>query len=184
MRALLVAPLLVIISTSLSAQELTREEFDANRSLWSSRIPDNYTYILLQECFCSFEVLRPVELEIRESEIESVTFADTQLPYNSTVARHFPTINELFDKLQGYLDSRDRYEAFGLDVTVHADFDVTFGYPTDIFFDIQALVDEEVRWVARELTIIPEPASTGLFVLGIAHLFFHRSLNSRGYIEP
>jgi hypothetical protein len=157
-----VSLLLCILACPTAALALTQGELDASRNVWNANGSDDYDYFMQRDCFCFEDYIRPGLVEVRAGAISAVTDADTLQPLDP---QFFLTVDELFDVLQSAIDA----PAF----EIQAQFDNTLGYPTSIFIDeVENIADEEVAYVARDLTLVPEPTSLVLAILatmGIAY---------------
>jgi hypothetical protein len=130
---------------------LTQDELDANRDLWSVNGSQDYDYVLEPR---SFLTGRPGQVEVRAGTITSVTDIVSQQPLDLT---RYQTVDDLFELLQNEINR----PAF----TIEAEFDSTFGYPTMASIDpSEMVIDEEFGFIARDLTLVPEPSSIALMV--------------------
>ena len=100
-----------------------------------------------RSCFCHWDYIRPGIVEVRSNAITAVTDAETLEPLDP---QFFLTIDGLFDELQRAID----YPAF----EIQAQFDKTFGYPTEFSIDyIEDVADDGMSYMARDLRIVPQP---------------------------
>ena len=132
---------ILIAVCPIPALALTQGEPDASRNLWNMSGSTDYDYFMQRFCFCFPDSIRPGLVQVRSEVITAVTDAETLQPLDP---QFFLTVTGLFDELQGAID----LSAFAIE----AQFDSTFGYPTNIGIDFrQEVADDEVSYTARDL---------------------------------
>jgi hypothetical protein len=137
---------------------LTQTELDMNRNLWNAQGVDDYTFFVRRSCFCLPELTRPAWVDVRNDVITNVTDAET---LQSLEVHSFPSIDDLFGELQSALD----LPAY----LIQAQFQASLGYPTFINIDREEiLADDVTSYVVRDLTVVPEPTSLLLGLIGAA----------------
>ena len=144
--------ILLLLAIMLTACSLSaRSEYDQNRSKWESANIPHYRYALFMGCFCPFMNDMPLEIEVNNGEVVSMTRADGTIvspadPLYET-ASPYSTIDRLFASLKADLGgSAD-------EVTVS--YDPTYGYPTNISIDvIKQAVDEELSLQISDFEVL------------------------------
>lgn len=135
--------LLAGCSEALSISETLAASGD-HRAAWEAAGLRDYRYEYRRSCECAPETTRPVEIEVRDGAVRSVTLVETGEPLSSGLAWTFPTVDDLFD----LIDDAVRRNADLLEVT----YDPTFGYPTTLRIDYRREVaDDEMEMEASNL---------------------------------
>jgi hypothetical protein len=100
---------------------------------------------LSANCFCGVELVRPVEITVRDGAPLSVTYEDTGEPADRELFSRFETVGELFDVLDAAFNEGA--------ASVSAEYDAEFGYPRQVFIDYTGnVIDEELGWSVEALT--------------------------------
>ena len=144
-----VGGLLIIAAVACGSSPVNpaQAELDRHRELWEANRSGDYTFEYSPVCFCPRMFNQPVEVEVGNGVVESVTYVDSG---ESPGTNGFPpvhTIDGLFDKVQ---DAIDR-EATQLTVS----YDPEIGYPVSASIDYSLnILDEEFSGVALGLGLI------------------------------
>ena len=143
--------------TTATAFALDQTDLDTNRSLWDSQSASDYDYFLQRSCFCFPDTRRPGLVSVRSGVITMVIDAETSAMLDP---QSFLRVDELFDTLQDAIDTN----AF----EINSQFDNILGYPRSFSIDYFAMIaDDEIYYTARDLVVVPEPASGLLMLLGL-----------------
>ena len=146
MKKLILALLIIVLSACSTA---ARSELSSNRQTWQSAHITHYRFSLNVGCFCVFRSRMPLEVEVNNGEVVSMTYADGVLvaeadPNRETFSK-YATIDRLFNELE----TTDAEE-----VTVT--YDATRGFPSEIYFDfIKAAADDELSISAADFEVLP-----------------------------
>jgi len=130
--------------------EERQRELDTARVRWSAAELSDYHYVVRQLCFCGFGGVR-IDVEVRGGVVVGATMVDggevidiEQQPWAA------PSIDDLFDRIQGILD-QDPHQ-------FSADYDPTLGYPVTVSADpIENAVDEEWGVEVSGVESLPRP---------------------------
>lgn len=117
------------------------------RARWRSADVSDYDYIFRAICFCGPSATAPVEVEVVDGEVASITSVETGRPAEPAFPGEELTVEGLFQYLSGVLAG----EPAAFSATYHPE----LGYPTSasIDFDARAL-DEEFGFEARHLAFV------------------------------
>lgn len=124
----------------------------AAEALWESAAPHAYTMVVQRGCFCGFETVGPVRLQVVRDEgpvlWERLTAQPVYAADGRTVPSEyldfFPSVARLFQLL--------RVMAVSDLQRIEVDFDETLGYPRRLFIDRSAAVaDDEVEYTVVSL---------------------------------
>ena len=117
----------------------------AARARWASSGIDDYELTVRRLCFCGF--VEPVRVKVINGVIVSRTDLSTGEPVPEIYASSYPDVPGLFAIVEQASIDADEFEA---------DFDPSYGYPTEISIDwIENAVDDEVAYVVETFTISP-----------------------------
>jgi hypothetical protein len=115
---------------------VTEAGLESHRARWEAAGLTAYVYEYSKQCECGPETLRPARIEVLAGSVARVTFLDNAQTLESPPADAFPTIDDLF----GRVDEAVRMDAASLVVT----YDPTLGYPTLISVDYRRdIADDE-----------------------------------------
>ena len=130
--------------TRVTPENSSTSQLQRNKQLWAKQNISNYRFTLHRSCFCSFETMQPVNIEVRNGQVTSIVPAINGVPFNRENVKMHDSIPKLFQVIE---DAIAR-EAEGLSVTYHP----TLGYPTKISIDYdQLMVDEEISLTIENL---------------------------------
>ncbi|CAN5272586.1 hypothetical protein BH23GEM4_BH23GEM4_08890 [soil metagenome] len=125
LRFVLLLPFLALAACSGSPLTPPEANLRENRARWEARGFTAYRYTLSVNCFCGVELVRPVEITVRDGAPLSVTYEDTGEPADRERFSRFDTVGELFDVLDAAFDEGA--------ASVSAEYDAEFGYPRQVF---------------------------------------------------
>ncbi len=121
-----------------------RDRLESNRELWRSQGASDYRYVYQATCFCIQEAVIPVEIQVTDGSIVSVTAVETGEPADPAFFSGDLTIDGLFATLSAALDQ----DPARFDVT----YDPELGYPRSAFIDFdERVADEEQGFTARDM---------------------------------
>ena len=137
--------LLALVLAACSAG--TKSEYDTNLEKWQNANIDHYRFSLSVICFCPFTDKMPLNIEVQNGEIVSMTYADgTPVPADDVQLEFFSryaTIDRLFSELKTDLD--------GAADEVTVTYDPTYGFPTQVNLDrIKAAIDDELAVIVSD----------------------------------
>lgn len=116
---------------------LTNNAFESQRARWLAAGIRDYTFEYSQQCECLPDTVRPAMVEVRGGVVTDVVFRDDGEAAAVNTRRQFPTIAELFDRI----DHAIQNEA----ATMVVSYDSELGYPTRIEIDYNLRVaDDEI----------------------------------------
>ena len=106
------------------------------RARWEATGIQDYRYEFRQQCECGPALAEAAIVEVRGGTVTNVSNRDSGIPAASDERRLFPTIDDLFDRI----DDAIRRNAASLVVS----YDDDLGYPTliSIDYDVQVIDDE------------------------------------------
>ena len=128
--------LLLVFSCSKKSPEVDVAPVELNKAqdLWRLKGIDSYSYTQTRICFCLPKELGPHKLTIQNGVIVSVNGE----AFDASIHQSYLTINDSFEYIINKLENDP--EEFNLE------FDSTYGFPTDVFFDMSLMIaDEEIR---------------------------------------
>jgi hypothetical protein len=106
------------------------------RQRWEAREPFAYRFNVRRSCFCGFDVMRYVTIEVVGGIVQRRYFADNGEDIPEALVDVYPSIDELFDELQEIADSRPHH----LEIT----YDDEYGFPATVSVDrIENMADDE-----------------------------------------
>jgi len=132
------------VTVSNERLEAIQGELDNQHDLWTSQAISAYEYRFARECPCPADLTRPVLVNVAETVVIGVTYADsgTAVP-NSALVSYF-TVEGLFRQAQIAINLRADSLVLEYDPVLH--------YPTLIVVDQYLnLIDDELSLFASEL---------------------------------
>jgi hypothetical protein len=128
-------------------RELERD-LDRARARWAAAGPEDYRMVYQRGCFCVYEVVRPVEIEVRGGVARERRYADTGEPVPEAFRSLFLTVPELFQAVEEAIRARA--------ASLQAEYDPHLGYPVEVSIDPRLEVaDDEVVHRILELGSLP-----------------------------
>ena len=123
--------------------------FEAALQRWEEAGLDDYDYQYQRQCFCLFDYVRPMAVQVRGGAVVSVVYADEEGgPVAEEIAAEVPTVDGLFALLQEAVD--------GNAASLRATYDEELGHPLDVFVDYDfRIADEEQGFIASNLAPAP-----------------------------
>jgi hypothetical protein len=110
---------------------------DTPAVLWQAQAIDDYHYTLQVGCFCLVDVTRPVNIEVKDGQVASITYADDGTAADPTLFERYDSIDKIF----AIISEAEAQEPDRLDVT----YDEATGVPQSIAIDIsEQTADEEL----------------------------------------
>ncbi len=142
---LLFASLAMISCKSALPGELTSSE-----KLWKDQKLTSYDFTLERQCFCPEDWRGPVNVQVRNGEVVSVTYVSNGQAVTEGKFDEVDTIDELFTLLKnGYQGKGDfDQKADSVQVTYHKQ----MGYPESLYIDVSyQMADEEQGYAVTDL---------------------------------
>jgi hypothetical protein len=123
-------------------------EANQPQALWQSLDIDSYRYTLTVSCFCPQELLQPVTVEVINSELASLIYADDGAAADPMFFEGYTSIN----KLHQIIADATAQNPARLDII----YDDTTGVPLNVDIDISELMaDEEIRFTVDDFERLP-----------------------------
>jgi Family of unknown function (DUF6174) len=144
---LLVTAILASSCSSPTAEEL---ELERNEKLWQSQNLTNYDFTLERQCFCSEDWRGPVNIQVRNGTVVSVTYVSNGQAALAEKFSNSDTIEKLFGIIGDAYEGKNTFnqKAETVNVTFHPE----MGYPLTIFIDVSKMIaDEETGYTIEEL---------------------------------
>jgi hypothetical protein len=118
----------------------TASEFDTNKARWDNANISNYRYTLSVSCFCAFMDEMPVQVEVQNDQVVSITSVKGTVIDSTNqlypVVEHYATIDGLFEQLKSAQETAEE---------VAVVYDATYGFPSSIAIDqIKNAADDEL----------------------------------------
>lgn len=138
---------LVALLTACGASQ--RPALVHNRSLWESQAIQHYRFNLTVGCFCPWNALMPLTIEVKNGEIISMVASNGGdiTPYLDTF-RADATIESLFDLVDSAISKR----VYSLVVQ----YDPKYGFPASIVIDPSHMImDDETGYYVTNFEVLP-----------------------------
>lgn len=133
LRLLLAAAMLAVACGENSAFGLQVEH-----ARWEDREPFAYQFNVRRSCFCDFDVLRRVTIEVAGGSVQRRYFADTGEDVPEHLVDAYPDIDAIFDELRRIADRQPHL----LDI----EYDAYYGFPATVFVDrVKRMADDEFQ---------------------------------------
>jgi hypothetical protein len=133
--------LLLLLAITLSACSTgSRSELSRNRDKWETSNVKHYRYALFIGCFCGFTEKMPINIEVRDGKVASMTYQDgtpvAPTDIGAEFFQRFSTIDQMFTDLESGQSSQAD--------DVQVAYDSKYGYPARINVDqIKEAIDDE-----------------------------------------
>ena len=139
---------LALILTACTSSATT--EFDKNLAKWQAAKITHYRYSLSVGCFCAFMDQMPVNIEMKDGEIVSVTSTNgnaiTATDDLYEILQSYAGMDMLFNQVKAASENADKVE-----VT----YNPTNGFPTSITIDlIEEAVDDELYITVGDFKVL------------------------------
>ena len=149
MKKLILITLALILTACSSG---AKSEFDRNQEKWQNAHVSHYRYSLFVGCFCPFTEKMPLNIEVKDSDVLSITYADgTPIPATDPEFEFFSrygTMERLFSELEADLA--------GAADEVTVSYDPTYGFPQTANIDvIKEAVDDELSLTVTGFETLP-----------------------------
>jgi len=138
---------LVALLTACGASQ--RPALQHNRSLWESQAIQHYRFNLKVGCFCPWNALMPLTIEVKNGAIVSMVGSNGGdiTPYLDTFRAH-ATIESLFDLVDSAISKR----VYNLVVQ----YDPKYGFPASIVIDPSRMImDDETGYYVTNFEVLP-----------------------------
>ena len=142
--------ILALILTACSSNK--KSEFDRNQEKWQKANVSHYRYLLFVGCFCPFTEKMPLNIEVKDGDVLSITYADgtpiSAIDPEFEFFSRYGTMERLFSELEADLaGSAD-------EVTVS--YDPAYGFPQTANIDvIKEAVDDELSLTVSSFETLP-----------------------------
>ena len=112
------------------------DDATTNLNLWNEKKIVNYSFSFKRVCFCPLEYVGPNQVVVQNGKVATVNGQ----AYNSAERYGaIPTISELLEIIKSNIDRKP--------VKSILNFNPTYGYPTNVFFDFsEQIADEEIGY--------------------------------------
>jgi hypothetical protein len=139
---------LVVVLTACSG--VSQSEFSRNQKLWRDSNITHYRFELFVGCFCVFTENMPLIIEVKDGEVVSTAFkngAEINPDFSELFGR-FATMDLIFAELEAGLEGKAE--------KVEVQYDETYGFPTDIWFDyLLEAADDELGLTVSNFEVLP-----------------------------
>ena len=141
---------LALILTACSTN--AKSEFDRNQEKWQNAHVSHYRYSLFVGCFCQFTEKMPLNIEVKDGEVLSITYVDGT-PISKTDPQfeffsRYGTMEHLFSELEADLA--------GAADEVTVSYDPAYGFPQTADIDvIKEAVDDELSLTVSGFKSLP-----------------------------
>jgi hypothetical protein len=105
---------------------------------WAAADIDSYRYELAVSCFCITDMTMPVNVEVQNGEVASITYVEDGSAANPELFERYATVDSLLAVLAEY----EAQDPVKFDVT----FDAATGVPTDVAIDVDEMMADEELW--------------------------------------
>ena len=129
-----------------------KNEFDRNQEKWQNAHISHYRYSLFVGCFCPFTEKMPLNIEVKDGDVLSMTYADgTPIPTTDPEFEFFArygTMDRLFSELETDLA--------GAADEVTVSYDPVYGFPQTANIDvIKEAADDELSLTVSGFETLP-----------------------------
>ena len=121
--------LCILLNVAHSGADLDEVLLSDGQHKWQATGWDSYSFVVQRQCFCYMEYTREMEILVREGQVVSAHFTDTQEKVAQKMLADLYSIEQWFDVIK---DAQER-QADRLEVA----YDDQFGYPTKIAIDLR-----------------------------------------------
>jgi len=119
-----------------------------NRAKWRAQNITAYEYDLDVGCLCG---LRSAHISVRDNTVISGRYLDDGSPLEQADLDHYPTVEDLFDYMEGSI--KDDYDYVG------AEFDRDLGFPTEVTLDrVCDMYDEGIGYQVSDFVVTERSA--------------------------
>jgi hypothetical protein len=141
---------LALILTACSSG--AKSEFDRNQEKWQNAHVSHYRYSLFVGCFCPFAERMPLNIEVKDGEALSITYADgtpiSEADPQFDFFTRYGTMERLFSELEADLA--------GAADEVTVSYDPTYGFPQTANIDvIKEAADDELSLTVSGFEALP-----------------------------
>ena len=137
-------------------------ELEVQRALWSRNTPQKYIYQTKNGCFCfPFPATGPNQIRVENGRVVSrVYLGKTEDGFITGQeiepgSRFTYSIEDLFEIIDGHLKPQSEdsfYQDSKINFTV--EYDAILGFPKEIFFDAEQVLDEQYTLNVEQFTVI------------------------------
>ena len=129
-----------------------RSEFDRHQEKWQNAHISHYRYSLFVGCFCPFTEKMPLNIEVKDGDVLSITYADgTLIPGTDPEFEFFArygTMERLFSELEADLA--------GAADEVTVSYNPVYGFPQTANIDvIKEAADDELSLTVSDFKTLP-----------------------------
>lgn len=137
-------------TTSVSSTQLGKvaRELRRNQRRWYADNLKNYRYTLQISCFCTSETREPVEIEVRNGKLKSISRPKGGAPVDLNTFERYSTIPKLFNVIQKAIAAQAD--------EISVKYNPQYGYPTNIYINPETMIaDEEIWLTISNFQVIP-----------------------------
>jgi len=149
-KVLLSLAFLLALILSYSCGGSADSELERNEKLWKSQNITSYDFTLARSCFCPEDWRGPVNIQVRNGAVTSVTYVSNGQTATSEKFGDVDTVEELFAVIRDAYEGKNTFDqkAETVQVTYHPQ----MGYPLTIYIDVSTMIaDEEQGYTIEEL---------------------------------
>ena len=135
--------LFAALLTVTAHADTSLQDFTAAREQWHAAGISDYTFTLLQHCFCMG--VQPVRITVKNDAVQSARNVQDDAAVTGEVLGKLPSIEGVFQKIAaGYAKPADH-----ITLTLNKD----YGYPERVFIDYYVMMaDEELIYEIRDFS--------------------------------
>jgi len=142
--------LFTVLILSSSCGSSANSELERNEELWQSQNLTGYDFTLERQCFCPTDYQGPVNIQVRNGEVTSVTYVSNGETADAEIFADVDTIDELFKVIRDAYEGKNTFHKKA--ETVNVTYNPEMGYPLTILIDISSqIMDEEEGYTVEEL---------------------------------
>lgn len=120
-----------------------QKDLDSARALWNSKKLTTYSLIQTKSCFCMEDYTRAMMYNVLSGVINTGTLVYADDGTKVSIEANLHTVDQAFALIQDAIDNKV--------ANVTVSYDTTYGYPTTIAIDVNAMMADEEQYYSFKL---------------------------------
>lgn len=134
-----------------------QKDLDSARALWNSKKLTTYSLIQTKSCFCMEDYTRAMMYNVLSGVINTGTLVYADDGTKVSIEANLHTVDQAFALIQDAIDNKV--------ANVTVSYDTTYGYPTTIAIDVNAMMADEEQYYSFKLITDKDIALSWTYVL-------------------